>query len=283
MKNHRRIFFALCSSTLLFGCQSIEHRSQITEVPVPGAETKLVTTVFYPKGEGPFPVAILNHGTPAGDKGRRAMGRWLQPEPVNALIERGYVVAIPMRRGFGATGGRYNGSIGGCADPKFYRGSLGAAEDIVAAVEYVKTLPSVDGGRILLVGHSAGGIASMAAASMQPDGVRAVMNFSGGRGSGRSGSKRGVPCYPERMADAIGRYAQTIDAPVLWYYVEDDSYFGPEVVRSWFESFRQNGGKGELVFHPGSSISDGHQFIKKSGSSRDWGPVLDKFLSSVSF
>lgn len=265
------------------GCQSIEHRSLKTEVPVPGGETKLATTVFYPKGEGPFPVAILNHGTPSGNSGRRALGRWLEPEPVNALVQRGFVVVVPMRRGFGATGGSYRAGIGSCADPEFYRGSLRAAEDIVAAIEHARTLPLVDGSRILLVGHSAGGIASMAAASMQPQGIKAVMNFSGGRGSGRSTSERGVPCFAERMADAIGQYARTIDPPVLWYYVDNDSYFGPEVVRGWFESFRSNGGSGELVFHPGSSMSDGHQFIKQSGSSKHWGPTLDEFLKSASF
>ena len=278
-----RVAYLALLILLVTGCQSIEHRSQNTEVPLPGVETKLAMTVFYPQGEGPFPVAILNHGTPWGDGARRAMGRWSEPEPVNALVERGYVVAIPMRQGFGATGGRYKASIGSCVDPDFYNGTLRAAEDIMAAIEHVKTLPSIDNTRILLVGHSAGGIAAMAAASMQADGVKAVMNFSGGRGGGQSGSKRGVPCFPDRMAEAIGRYAQTIDAPVLWYYVENDSFFGPEVVRSWFESFLRNGGKGELVFHPGSSMSDGHQFIKLSGSSKAWGPVLDEFLASVGF
>jgi dienelactone hydrolase len=211
------------------------------------------------------------------------MGRWLQAEPINALVERGFVVVIPIRQGFGATGGQYKAGIGSCADPDFYRGSLRAAQDIVAAVDHVNSLPSVDASRILLIGHSAGGIASMAAASMQPKGVKAVMNFSGGRGSGRSSSQRGVPCFPERMADAIGRYAETINVPVLWFYAENDSFFGPEVVRSWFDAFEKRGGQGELVFVPGSSFGDGHQFIKQSGSSEEWGPILDRFLGSNGF
>jgi dienelactone hydrolase len=278
-----RTAYLLLIGLVLAGCQSIQHRSENTEIPVPGAGTKLATTMFFPAGDGPFPVAILNHGTPAGNRGRWALGRWLQPEPVNALAGRGFAVAIPVRQGFGATGGQYKAGIGSCADPDFYRGSLRAANDIVAAIDHVRTLPSVDGSRILLIGHSAGGIASMAAASMQPDGVKAVMNFSGGRGSGRASSKQGVPCFPERMADAIGQYAQTTDAPVLWYYTENDTFFGPQVVRSWFDEFMKNGGKGKLVFAAGSSMSDGHQFIKQSGSSEAWGPVLDEFLASISF
>lgn len=268
---------------VLSGCQSIEHRSENTKVPVPAAGTELAATVFYPEGEGPFPVAVLNHGTPWGDQRRRAMGRWLQPEPINALVERGFVVVVPMRQGFGATGGKYKAGIGSCADPKFYGGSLRAAEDIVAAVQHVRTLSSVDDSRILLIGHSAGGIASIAAASMRPEGVRAVMNFSGGRGGGQPSSQRGVPCFPDRMADAIGRYAKTVDVPVLWFYAENDSFFGPEVVRSWFDAFAKSGGQGELAFVPGSSSGDGHQLITQPGSAEQWGPVLDRFLGAAGF
>jgi len=261
----RQIFILVFLGFSLVGCKSIEHRSENTQIPVSGSETKLATSIFYPKGQGPFPVAVLNHGTPSGDKGRRAMGRWNEPEPINALVDLGFAVVVPMRRGFGATGGRYNGSIGGCSNPDFYNGSLGAAEDIVATVNYVKSLPQVDSSRILLIGFSAGGIASMAAASMQPEGVKAVMNFSGGRGSGRSSSKKGVPCYPERMASAIGIYAKNITVPVLWYYAENDSFFGPEVVKSWFASFQRSGAKGELAFHQGPSSGEGHYLIKQSG------------------
>jgi dienelactone hydrolase len=273
----------LLLALVLAGCQSIEHRSEKTAVPVPGSEIELAATVFFPEASGPFPVAILNHGTPWGDRERRAMGRWLNHEPINALVERGFVVVVPIRQGFGATGGRYKAGIGSCADPDFYGGTQRAAEDILAAVDHARTLPSIDESRILLIGHSAGGIASIAAAGRRPAGVRAVLNFSGGRGGGGANSQRGVPCFPERMADAIARYTETITVPVLWFYAENDSFFGPEVVRSWFDAFQKSGGQGELVFVPGSSFADGHQFIKQSGSSEEWGPVLDRFLSSNGF
>jgi len=267
---------------LVAGCKTIEHRNEEVRIPVSGSETSLATTVFYPQGSGPFPVAIFNHGTPSSKSKRLQMGKWLKAEPINALVDRGFAVMIPMRRGFGATGGRYNGSIRSCKDPDFYHGSLGAAEDIVAAIKHAKTLPSIDSSRILLVGQSAGGIASLAAASLEPDSVRAVANFSGGRGSGRSSSTPGVPCFPERMAEAIGRYAKGIKAPVLWYYAENDSYFGPRVVRDWFGSFQQNGGRGELVIQPPFG-SEGHYVFTNPGGAKHWGPVLDQFLAANGF
>lgn len=269
---------ALCMSS----CKAIEHRGQEIRVPVEGSETKLAASVFYPEGRGPFPVVILNHGTPASPSKRARMGKWLRPEPINALVGRGFAVMVPMRRGVGATGGRFNAGIGGCADPDFYHAGLRAAEDVVAAIEYARALPSVDPSRVLLVGHSAGGIASLAAASLRPEGLVAVANFSGGRGSGRPGSKPGVPCHPERMAAAIGQYARSIDVPVLWYYAQNDTYFGPAVVRDWFESFRRNGGRGELVIQAAFG-SEGHFVLTRPGGAKHWGPVLDRFLASHGF
>ena len=274
------VFFA--AAMLLEGCQTIEHRNQEVRIPVNGTETKLVSTVFYPKGEGPFPVAILNHGTPSSGSKRAQMGKWLKAEPINALVGRGFAVMVPMRRGFGATGGRYSGSIGSCKNPDFYNGSLRAAENIVAAINHAKTLPSIDPSRVLLVGQSAGSIASLAAASVEPNSVRAVANFSGGRGSGRSSSTPGVPCYPERMAEAIGNYAKGITVPVLWYYAENDTYFSPPVVRDWFESFQRNGGRGELIIQPPFG-NDGHFVLTNPGGAKHWGPALDRFLAANGF
>lgn len=273
--------FCLLVALATSACQTVEHRKQETLVPVSGADTQLAATVFYPKGDGPHPVAILNHGTPSSSDKRAQMGRWIKPAPINAFVERGFIVVIPMRRGFGATGGRYNGSIGGCGDPDFYGGSLGAAEDIVATVTHARSLPGANPSKILLVGQSAGGIASLAAASLRPQGLVAVANFSGGRGSGRSSSTPGVPCFPERMAEAIGNYAKTTSVPVLWYYAENDSYFGPAVVRDWFASFEANGGRGQLVIQPPFG-SEGHYVLTQPGGATHWGPALDRFLAENS-
>ncbi|MCB1800580.1 MAG: alpha/beta fold hydrolase [Gammaproteobacteria bacterium] len=266
----------------LAACKTIEHRNDRISIPVEESGNALAATVFYPPGSGPFPLAVINHGTPASQSKRQQMGYWIHPEPINALVERGFAVLVPIRQGFGATGGQYRSGIGSCEDPDFYLGTLNAGEDIAAAVAYADKLPSVDPSRILLLGHSAGGIGSMAAASMKPAGLRAAVNFSGGRGSGRSTSTRGVPCYPERMAEAIATYAKTIEVPVLWYYVENDSFFGPPVVRSWFDAFTRAGGKGELVIDPAFG-SEGHSVLMAPGGSKQWGPALDAFLARHDF
>ncbi|RME99349.1 MAG: alpha/beta fold hydrolase [Bacteroidetes bacterium] len=279
---HRNLVLIALIGIALSSCKTIDHKSEKFAIPVSGSTTALASTVYYPEGAGPFPLVILNHGTPASRAKRAEMGRWVQPVPINALIERGFAVMVPIRRGFGATGGEYVAGIGSCDDPDFYFGSLNAGEDIVAAINYARTLPTIDGDRILLMGHSAGGIASLAAASLNPAGVRAVVNFSGGRGSGRSNSQYGVPCYPERMAEAIKTYAENIKVPVLWYYVENDSFFGPTIVRTWFEAFKEGGGIGKLVVDPPYG-NEGHFALTENGSDKHWGPVLDRFLKEYEF
>ena len=274
------ILLALVGLTVA-SCKTVEYKSDTVAVPISGGETSLAATVFYPSSsKGPFPLAILNHGDPG--RKRSKMGYWIKTEPINALVQRGFAVMVPIRQGYGATGGSYSSGIGSCDDPDFYFGTLNSGEDIVAAINYAKNLPLVDSSRILLIGHSAGGIAVMAAASLHPKGVLAVVNFSGGRGSGRSDSKYGEPCYPERMAAAISDFTKEINVPELWYYVENDSFFGPRVAKTWFNAFKQSGGVGELVIDPPYG-SEGHFALMQSGGASHWGPALDSFLKKYNF
>jgi dienelactone hydrolase len=63
---------------------------------------------------------------------------------------------------------------------------------------YPQDQPFVARERVVLVGQSAGGWASLALAARQPQGVRGVLNFAGGRGS----PSPGVVCAPEALAAA---------------------------------------------------------------------------------
>lgn len=70
-----------------------------------------------------------------------------------------------------------------------------------------------------------------------------MVNFSGGRG-GNPTTHPGMPCDPKQMADAIGHFASTTRVPVLWHYVQNDKYFAPEVVATWFAAFQGRAGAG---------------------------------------
>ncbi|BFM09434.1 alpha/beta hydrolase family protein [Halioxenophilus aromaticivorans] len=267
---------ALCLLLGLAGCNKIPHEQQSVSIPVPGTDLSLAGTVIWPEGEGPFPLAILNHGTSSAAN-RAKFNYWRKPHVVNALIERGFAVLIPMRRGFGATGGEYRATTDGCAveHPNFYEAGIKAGEDIVAAINFAPTIARVNSDRIILVGHSAGGYGAIAAASMVPGKVAAVANFGGGRG-GRYNAW-GEPCHPKVLAEAITRYTQSITAPVLWYYAENDRFFSPKAATQWFDAYTAAGGKGALVIGPAFK-DNGHSILMAKDGIPIWTPSFDQFL-----
>jgi predicted acyl esterase len=63
--------------------------------------------VFRPPGDGPFPLAIVNHGSPASASDRPIMPLPTFASASNWLLAKGYLIALPLRRGYGLTGGAW--------------------------------------------------------------------------------------------------------------------------------------------------------------------------------
>ncbi|HTH60631.1 MAG TPA: prolyl oligopeptidase family serine peptidase [Paraburkholderia sp.] len=186
---------------------------------------------------------------------------------------------MPIRRGYGATGGTYAEGSGSCRNPDYLGAGKHAAEDVLAALAYADTLPEVDRNHVVFVGQSAGGFASLAAASFAPKGLVAVVNFSGGRG-GNPSIHPGMPCGPQQMADAIGHFASTTPVPVLWHYVQNDKYFAPDVVATWFAAFQAAGGHGQLIVEPPFG-RNGHGMFAVKNSIPIWLPHFEEFLAPL--
>ena len=127
----------------------------------------------------------------------------------------------------------------------FYAAGLESARDLRATVEYVSALPGIDPQRLVLVGHSSGGFASLILASQGLPGVRGVINFAGGRGS-----KVRQNCSPDKLIEACGLAGRTTRVPTLWVYAQNDSYFPPRLAREMSAAFRQAGGQVEFVMLP---------------------------------
>ena len=108
-------------------------------------------------------------------------------------------MVIPMRRGFGQSEGDYAEGEGLCGHSHFYAAGLESARDLRATVAYVSALPGIDPQRLVLVGHSSGGFASLILASQGLPGVRGVISFAGGRGS-----KVSQNCSPDKLDAACG-------------------------------------------------------------------------------
>src|SRR4051794_35874035 len=111
-----------------------------------------------------------------------------QPLPKLAawFVARGYAVLTPVRRGFGDSPGPMVENVlhGWTSTVEDYiRSANSSADDVAAAMRFIRDQPFVDRDRIVLVGVSAGGYTSVALAARRPEGVRAVVSFAGGLGS----------------------------------------------------------------------------------------------------
>lgn len=226
-------------------------REQIVQVPVRiegffgDKEIPLIATIFRPRGDGPFPLVVLSHGIPPHAADRIKIGRFRRLPQIREFINRGFAVIVPIRRGHGATGGDYAEDKGRCAAPVCYEAGRAGGRDIVAPVEYAVKLPCVNPRCVLLVGQSTGGFASLAAASMNPPGLIAAVNFAGGHG-GDPLTRPGEPCVPQSLTAAVAAYSQSIEVPVLWHYTENDKFFSTRYVWEWFAAFEKAGTQASL-------------------------------------
>lgn len=257
-------------------------REQVVQVPVRieglfgDSEVNLTATLFRPRGDGPFPLVVLSHGTPPHAADRAKIGRFRRIPQTREFIKRGFAVIVPIRRGHGASGGDYAEEKGRCAAPVYYEAGRAGGLDIVATVDYAVKLPYVNPHCIILAGQSTGGFASLAAASMNPKGLIAAVNFSGGHG-GDPATRPGEPCDPQSLAAAVAKFSQTIRVPVLWHYAENDRFFSPRHVRAWFAAFEKAGGTGRLVIQPPFG-EDGHRLFNSRDGIPIWTRAFDSFL-----
>lgn len=265
---------ALCA--LAFGARAEALHESVMKVQVGGwlDGGTIEVTVYKPDGPGPFPVAVLSHGSPRNAAQRKSAGRQrlaAQSEPFVAL---GFAVLVPTRRGYGNSGGEWAEAYGGCAEPRYYEAGLESARDLRAAVDAVRAEPWADAKRVVLVGQSAGGFASVAASSQSMDGLLAVINFAGGRGS----QTPDHVCGEARLVEAMGRYGRTARVPELWIYSANDHFFAPPIAHRMHEAFVQAGGQADFVEAPESGV-DGHgYFVRAIG---DWTPRVAEFVRRV--
>ena len=189
------------------------------------------------------------------------------------FLSLGYSVAVPTRRGYGDSGGDWFEGYGSCGDPDYYRAGLETARDIRATVDALRRYPGLEARRFVLVGQSAGGWGSVAASTLTIEGVEAVVNFAGGRGSYAAHSV----CREERLVEVAGRYGKRSHAPQLWIYSENDLYFGPGLARRMHSAFVASGGKAEFLQAPPVD-GDGHAYFTHNG---DWGVPVALFLRRI--
>ena len=254
-------------------------RRQVWRLPSPLQDVAMRTVVLRPPGPGPFPLMVMNHGSTQSDERRRQMGLPEFAAVARWFVRRGYVVALPQRPGHGLTGGRYLEDQNGCDEADFLAAGQRTADSIAAAVEYLAAQTFVRRRDIIVAGQSAGAWGSLALASRNPDGVKAVIAFAPGRG-GRSYDRPDKNCAVEHLVAAARDYGGAARLPTLWLYAENDSYFSPSLSRRLAGAFRSAGGRVDYRLLPPFGL-DGHFLVEADAAEALWVPAVEEFLRGV--
>jgi dienelactone hydrolase len=234
----------------------------------------MVTFYYDDEAPKPYPALILNHGRAAGASERYSLGRAQYSKISQWLAQRGFMVAVPTRIGYGVTGGDDVEDSGACGNKNYPPGYAAAAAQTTTVLEYLRGRKDVAKDRAIVMGQSYGGATAITVASSNPPGVQAVINFAGG-GGGNPALRPGDPCGQPQLKKLFYDYGKTARIPSLWIYCENDQFMGSTLPKVWFEAFQAAGGKGEFIQYPPDG-TDGHSLFVHAPEA--WQPKVLEFL-----
>jgi dienelactone hydrolase len=226
----------------------------------------------YISTPGKHPLALLTHGTSDKPEERMQLTPWSQLPQAIWFARRGYVALVIIRRGYGTSGGKQDGTHGGCnGNGSFEEAGEAAADDLRAAVSYAeKHMPEVDTANVVSAGVSTGGFTQVALTAKPPEGLKAAIDFAGGRG----GDGKGDLCNKSGLLSAYKVFGKHARTPMLWIYSENDKWFPPPFAHEFEAAFQSSGGTDEFVLAPPDG-DDGHHLY---GHVAAWSATVDTFL-----
>jgi dienelactone hydrolase len=249
----------------------------------PSGTLRIHAFLYKPEGDGPFPVVIYNHGARSG--------RPRRPEPneyIGSLLTRaGYVVLIPERRGYGdSEGPTLLEDIFYDWGQRFVARVEAETDDVLAAVDYLRTLPFADTKRIGIMGFSLGGIVTMFAIS-RSNTFAVAINQAGAAGAWNISTE---------MRSALIASAQKATTPALLLVAENDRT--TDSITTLAEIFEKRGMPHRMVvyepFTPqradgavavGFNTAPGHEVFRAQGLhvwERDVLEFLARYLGTAS-
>ncbi len=234
----------------------------------PDDPVTLVMTVYTPDGPGPFPLAVMNHGSTS------ALPPAQQPRyhltfSAYYFLSRGYAVALPMMRGYAGSEGHLRAH--GCDDVAT---GLEAANDIRAVIDYLKQQPYIDGSQIVVAGQSFGGWNTLSVGALDVPGVKGLVSFAGGMKASDCPDPDGA------LIKAAGKLGTRVSIPSIWFFGDNDAIFATPVWHAMFEHYKAEGAPAELVAY-GTFGTNSHNLLGSGEGLSLWVSKLDAFLARV--
>jgi dienelactone hydrolase len=249
-----------------------------TELIEDGRPVRLEVVIFKPDGAGPFPLAVINHGsTGIGRDPAVAKQTWFAADLADFLNERGWMVAFPQRRGRGKSDGLYDEGFSEdrklgytCDADLSLRGADRALSDVDAAIAALRRRQDVAPTSVLIGGQSRGGVLAVAYAGLHPAQIFGVINFVGGW-LGENCSSAGA--VHQTLFERGARYGR----PTIWLYGQSDLFYSIAHSRSNFAAFEKAGGQGSFFEFSGSP-NPGHFVFRDPDL---WSGPISKYLDSL--
>lgn len=239
-------------------------------VSIPSGSLKLRGVLGRPAGSGPFPAYISNHGSMTVQEASRNPWTVITKGSLgDTLARQGFVALALARRGYKGSEGaastysqnQTSGGYSGRRAADVMRGAEEEAGDVVAALEYLLTLPFVDPDRVGVGGVSLGGLVSIMAAARDAR-FKAVISMAGGyRQSGQGGVDEGWPLVQGVWKNG----AQTIRAPVLILWSKNDMMLHEDEGRQLEKELRRLGKSVEMKVYPAFRDNGHFLFTRAEG------------------
>jgi pimeloyl-ACP methyl ester carboxylesterase len=246
---------------------------------------RLVSYVYRPLLKDSGQVVVVLHGSTGGmviAPGEANLG----PGPsVGFLIERGFTVVIPLRRGRSESSGQYVEECafqaGKCSLAGYRELTRKGLADALASTEAVieqVVMPYLKpkNGKFLLWGSSRGGVIALRYAAEHPQQVRGVVAVSPGWLSmtdkwPADENRERLTLQNSLMTDAARYKGQT-----LWVYADGDPFYPEALTRQLFASFSLAGGRGRYIQVKNHHLPNAHVPTESL-----WRADADSFLASL--
>jgi carboxymethylenebutenolidase len=241
-------------------------QSQPQEVVFPSDGRQLHGFLWKPKGSDRFRAILWNHGS------EKLPGS--QPALANFYLAHSYVFFVPHRRGQGRSPGIYIQQE--LAEVPFGERARRMVElqqveleDVIASLNYLKSLPFVDPAKIAISGCSYGGIQTLLAGERDL-GVKALVPFAPGAMSWEQNS-----LLQERLIRAI----DLAKAPIFLIQAENDYSLAPSRVLGKEAIKKEKNFQSKIYPAFGSHHQDGHWGFCSSATDV-WGEDVLSFLDT---
>lgn len=253
-------------------------------VTFPSGSLRLTAYLWTPRGPGPFPAVLFNHGSGGASADVTAGMQITEAAAILApfFLKHGYAFLYPFRRGHGPSADqapfmqdilRREEQAKGKEARQHLQFTLLTTEqldDVMAALAFLKSVPRIDSHRIAVAGQSFGGQLTLLAAERDPT-IRAAVTFAAAANAWERS--------PELRARLLSALSKT-NAAIMLTHAEND--YGTTAGRAMADELERLHKPHLLKIYPavGPTSDDGHGMLYEDIPA--WKTMYSSFLISMS-